>query len=111
MLIVVTTPGIYSLVSWEGRPANIPSQKIEAVRRLVESSLPVEPHPFLKRGDRVRLISGPLEGIEGILIRKTPGFRLVLSVETLWKSGAVEVDVSMVEPLPHAERARCGRRI
>jgi transcription antitermination factor NusG len=99
MLILVTTPGIHSLVSWGGRPADIPSEEIEAVRRLVESSLQVEPHPFLKCGDRVRIKSGPLEGIEGILVRKTRGFRLVLSVEMLSKSAAVEVDVSMVERL------------
>jgi transcription antitermination factor NusG len=103
MLILVTTPGIHWLVSWGGRPADIPLQEIEAVRRLVESSLQVEPHPFLKCGDRVRIKSGPLEGIEGILVRKTRGFRLVLSVEMLSKSAAVEVDVSMVERLPTVE--------
>jgi len=106
MLILVTTPGIHSLVSWGGRPANIPPEEIEAVRRLVESNLPVEPHPFLKCGDRVRIKSGPLEGIEGILVRKTRGFRLVLSVEMLSKSAAVEVDVTIVERLPNAEPTR-----
>jgi len=105
-LILVTTPGIHSLVSWGGRPANIPPQEIEAVRRLVESSLQVEPHPFLKCGDRVRIKSGPLEGIEGILVRKTHGFRLVLSVEMLSKSAAVEVDVAIVERLPNGEQNR-----
>jgi hypothetical protein len=79
------------------RPANISSEVTEAVRRLVESSLQVEPHPCLKGGDRVRIKSGPLEGIEGILVRKTRGFRLVLLVEMLSKSVAVEVDVSMIE--------------
>jgi transcription antitermination factor NusG len=97
MLSIVTTPGIYSLVSWGARPADIPSEEIEAVRRLVESPLRVEPHPFLKCGDLVRIKSGPLEGIEGILVRKTRGVRLVLSVEMLSKSAAVEVDVSTVE--------------
>jgi transcription antitermination factor NusG len=106
MLILVTTPGIHSLVSWGGRPANIPPEEIEAVRRLVESSLPVEPHPFLKCGDRVRIKSGPLEGIVGILVRKARGFRLVLSVEMLSKSAAVEVDVAIVERLPKAEPTR-----
>jgi transcription antitermination factor NusG len=108
MLFLVTTPGIHSLVGWGGRPAQIPSEEIEAVRRLVESSLQVEPHPFLKCGDRVRIKSGPLEGIEGILVRKTRGFRLVLSVEMLSKSAAVEVDVSMVERLRLEEPIRRG---
>jgi len=106
MLNIVTTPGVHSLISWGGRPADIPSEEIEAVRRLVESPLQVEPHPFLKCGDRVRIKSGPLEGIEGILVRKTRGFRLVLSVEMLSKSAAVEVDVSMVERVRAAETDR-----
>ena len=105
-MIPVTTPGIHFLVSWGGRPANIPPEEIEAARRLVQSSLQVEPHPFLKCGDRVRIKSGPLEGIEGILVRKTRGFRLVLSVEMLSKSAAVEVDVAIVERLPKAEPTR-----
>ena len=106
MLSIVTTPGVHSLVSWGGRAADIPSEEIEAVRRLVESPLQVEPHSFLKCGDLVRIKSGPLEGIEGILVRKTRGFRLVLSVQMLSKSAAVEVDVSMVERLHAAETNR-----
>jgi len=103
MLSIVTTPGVHSLVSWGARPADIPAEEIETVRRLVESPLQVEPHPFLKCGDLVRIKSGPLEGIEGILVRKTRGFRLVLSVEMLSRSAAVEVDVNMVERVRPAE--------
>jgi transcription antitermination factor NusG len=64
---------------------------------MIESSLKVEPHPFLRCGDWVRVRSGPLEGIEGILVRKKNLFRLVLSVEMLQKSVAVEVGVTAVE--------------
>ena len=110
MLSIVTTPGVHSLVSWGGRAADIPSEEIEAVRRLVESPLQVEPHPFLKCGDLVRIKSGALEGIEGILVRKTRGFRLVLSVEMLSKSAAVEVDVSMVERVRAAETNRTEKQ-
>jgi transcription antitermination factor NusG len=97
MLNILTTPGVHSIVSWGSRPAEVPVQEIEALRRLVESPLQVEPHPFLKCGDLVRVKFGPLEGIEGILVRKTRGVRLVLSVEMLAKSASVEVDVNMVE--------------
>ena len=106
MLSIVTTPGVHSLVSWGARPADIPEEEIQTVRRLVESPLPVEPHPFLKCGDLVRIKSGALEGIEGILVRKTRGFRLVLSVEMLSKSAAVEVDVNMVERVHAAETSQ-----
>jgi transcription antitermination factor NusG len=102
MLNILTTPGVHSLVAWAGRPADIPQEEIDAVRRLVDSSLRIEPHPFLKCGDRVRIKSGPLEGIQGILVRKRSAFRLVLSVEMLAQSASVEVDISAVE------RVRCA---
>jgi transcription antitermination factor NusG len=96
-LEVVTTPGIVSVLSINGEPAAIPESEMEAVRRVVEWGNRVEPHPYLRRGDRVRVISGPLQGLEGILVRKKSFYRLVLSVEILERSAAVEVDVSAVE--------------
>jgi len=96
-LHVLNTPGVFGFVGWSGRAAAIPEAEIEAVLRMIESSLKVEPHPFLKCGDWVRVKSGPLEGIEGILVRKKNLFRLVLSVEMLKKSVAVEVNVTAVE--------------
>jgi transcription antitermination factor NusG len=97
MMHLMTTPGVHRLVSWGAQPAVIPQEDIDAVRRLVQTSLRLEPHPFLKCGDWVRITSGPLEGIRGILVRKKSALRLVLSVEMLQKSVAVEVGVSTVE--------------
>jgi len=96
-LEVVTTPGIVSILSINGEPATIPESEIESVRRAIEWGNRVEPHPFLRCGDRVRVITGPLQGLEGILVRKKSLCRLVLSVELLQRSAAVEVDVSSVE--------------
>jgi transcription antitermination factor NusG len=96
-LQVVTTPGIVSILNINGEPAAIPESEIESVRRAIEWANRVEPHPFLRRGDRVRVISGPLQGLEGILVRKKNLYRLVLSVEILERSAAVEVDVASVE--------------
>jgi len=75
----------------------IPCSEIEAVRRMVGSPLKAEPHPFLKCGDRIRLRGGPLQGLEGILLRKRNVWKLLVSVEMLQRSVAVEVDASMVE--------------
>ena len=102
---VLSTPGVYSIVGTNGQPAAIPETEIEAIRRAVTSDLRVEPHPFLRCGDRVRVKAGPLAGIEGILIRKKSSFRLVLSAELLQKAIAVEVDAFEVEPLPQRHTA------
>jgi len=96
-LQILMTPGVHSIVGTAGRPEPIPEFEIDAVKRVIESSLAVGPHPFLRCGDRVRVTCGPLEGIEGILLRKKNALRLVLSVEMLTKSVAVEIDAYMVE--------------
>jgi transcription antitermination factor NusG len=98
---VLSAPGVYCIVSIAGHPAPIPAIQIEAIQRAVGSSLPVEPHPFLHCGDWVRIKSGPLANVEGILVRKKGSCRLILSAELLQKSLAVEVDAFNVEPLSH----------
>lgn len=94
---ILGTPGVHNLVGSEGRPAPITPSEVDAIRQMVENRMQVEPHPFLRCGDWIRVKSGPLAGIEGILVRKKNLFRLVVSVELLQKSVAVEVDVSTVE--------------
>jgi transcription antitermination factor NusG len=96
-LQIITTPGIYGLVSSAGQPAAIPDIEIEAIRRVVESGTRVEIHPFLKCGSRVRVKCGPLAGIEGILVRKKNISRLVLTVEILGTAAAIEVAAFQVE--------------
>lgn len=96
---VLSTPGVYDYVRLGGSPAAIPDEEIEAIRKVVEGGLRVEPHPFLKTGDRVRVKSGPLENVEGILVRKKSFYRLVLSVELVARSISVEVEASDVERL------------
>lgn len=110
-LDIVTTPGVHFLVSSFGRPAAIAEEEVEAVRRVVESRLSTEPYPFLRCGDRVRVTSGALAGIEGILTRTKNQFRLVLSVEVLARSIAVEVDGVDVERLCSSSEPTTSSRL
>jgi len=98
-LAIMTTPGVHALVSTAGQPAAIPADEIEAIRRVAESGARVEPYPYLKCGDRMRVKCGPLVGIEGILVRKKNLYRLVLSMNMLGKSAAVEIDAFLMERL------------
>jgi len=98
-LQVVTTPGVHMLLTRGEQIAIVPEQEIGAIRRAIEGSFRVEPHPFLKVGERVRVTRGSLSGVEGILVRKKNLYRLVLSVDMLAQSVGVEVDASDVEPV------------
>lgn len=96
---VVATRGVHCMVTFAGRPAPVPDVEIEAIRRAVESGLPVAPHPFLQCGDWVRVTSGPLADVEGILVRKKSLYRLVLSTELIGRSMALEIDALSVTPI------------
>jgi transcription antitermination factor NusG len=94
---IVTTPGMHCFVGAGNQPETIPSEEIEAIRRAVENSIRLEPHPYLKCGDRVRVKSGPMTGVEGTLLRKKSLYRLVLSVDVLRQSVALDIDAAIVE--------------
>ena len=95
---VLTVPGVVRFVTFHGQPAAVRDQDIRALRSGAASGVPLMPHPYLQKGRRVRLSSGPLAGIEGILVRRKDRFRLVLSVDLIMKSVALEVDESDIQP-------------
>jgi transcription antitermination factor NusG len=102
-LQILTTPGVIHIVKWGGRPAIVPLSQLKAIRQIIESCPSVETHGYLQSGDRVRVKTGPLMGLEGILTRKKGVARLVVSMEMLGRSAAVEIDVLNVErigPIP-----------
>jgi transcription termination/antitermination protein NusG len=82
---------------WD-RLAVVPEAEIHAIYAVLRSKLPIHPHPYLREGQRVRVRRGLLNGVEGILVGgKANKGRLVLSVELLQQSVAVEVDCTDVE--------------
>jgi transcription antitermination factor NusG len=84
------------LSNGEGRLAEVPDQEINAIRAVVQSNLRAVPHPYLRTGQRVRITSGPLADVEGILVeRHSSKGLLVLSVHLFQRSVAVEVDSTM----------------
>ncbi|MBI2360788.1 MAG: hypothetical protein HYV04_18105 [Deltaproteobacteria bacterium] len=81
------------------RPAVIPKGEIESVTRVLSARLPALAHAYLREGERVRIIRGPLADVEGILLRVRPEKGLlVVSIDLLRRSVAVEVDCTLVVP-------------
>ena len=75
----------------------VPDAEIEAIQTALQASVPVMPHPYLREGQRVRITQGPLRGVEGILLQSKPAKELlILSVDLLQRSIAVEIDCSVV---------------
>lgn len=101
-LSIVTTPGVHMVLTEGDAPAIIREDEIAAIRHMIDGQMKIEPHPFLRCGQRVRVMQGALEGVEGILVRVRNLYRLVLSVEILNKSVSVEIDADSVEAVPGA---------
>ena len=98
-LQVLQIPGVARLVAFNGHPTPVPVEDIEAIRACLSGSHAVEPHRYLQCGQRVRVLSGPLAGLTGIVVRQKNGTRFVISLELLKRSVAVEINVSDFDPL------------
>jgi len=98
-LPIQNVTGVVEIVGSGSRPEPIPEEEIEALRRLMSSVLPYDPHPYLREGMRVEVVRGPLQGVYGILLRKEKRHRLVLGVHLIQQAAAVEIDVKDVMPV------------
>lgn len=90
-LAVLTAIGVVEILGNGGGPVPVPEAEIEGVRRLVTSTLPVDPHPYLREGDWVEVTRGPLAGLQGILLRKGSRARLVMGVRLIHQAVSVEL--------------------
>ena len=94
--ILLQLPGVVDLVMFQGKPAPVSPQEMQAVC-LSAGSAGLQPHPYLRIGRRVRVQHGPMTGVEGILVRWKDRMRIVISVSLIQRSLAVEVDEADVE--------------
>ena len=93
---VLSVPGVLSLVGSKNEAWPLPDFEIEGIRSGLNQRNP-EPHSYLVIGDRVRIKTGALEGMEGILVQKRNGLRVVLSLEQIMRSLSVEVGLHELE--------------
>ena len=93
---ILSTPGVFAIVGFGTEAAPIPDDEIEAIERVLHSGLAAGPCPFIREGQRIRIKYGPLENVEGILLKKKSEWRMVVSVPMLQRSVSVEIDASWI---------------
>lgn len=98
-LQVLQIPSVVRLVGFNGLPTALPDEEMERLRNGLTRQLRAEPHPYLTVGRRVRIINGPLQGLEGILLRKRGDLRVVLSLDLIQRSLAVDIDIADILPV------------
>ena len=91
-LPIVATPGVFSIVGKGSEPEAISELEIEGIRRMIQSGLPAQPWPYVTPGQQVSLESGPLQGVQGVVVDSSDEKWLVVSVNLLRRSVAVKLD-------------------
>jgi transcription antitermination factor NusG len=104
-LQVLQIPGVARLVGFDGTPSALPEEEIGALQKSLQSRVHAEPHPYLRVGRRIRVVRGPLQGIEGVLLRKKRnGLRFIFSLDLIMRSVAVEIDPTDLEPIDRPQQ-------
>jgi transcription antitermination factor NusG len=97
-LPILKTPGVIQIVGYNRIPTPIDEIEMRAIQTLIASGRPAQPWPFLAVGEHVRIESGSLRGLDGIVVKLKENHRLVVSISLLRRSVAVEIDSALVEP-------------
>jgi len=99
-LEILKTPGVVRILGNEQGPVPVPEAQIESIMRILDRGVVMNPIPYLKEGQLVRVVDGPLQGCEGFLSEvKEDKERLIISVDILKRSVAVEIEATSVEPV------------
>jgi transcription antitermination factor NusG len=95
-LRVLQVPSVVHLVTFNGQPASVPEEDIEALRTAVNLRR-AQPHPYFSVGDRVRIKAGPLKGLQGILVKQKSSSRMIVTVDFICQAVSVELEPNDLE--------------
>jgi transcriptional antiterminator NusG len=97
---VLKTKGVVRILGCvPGDSEPVPDEQILSLKKTIELNIPLDPYPYLKEGQRVRIKRGPLAGVEGLLVEKSGLHKLVLSVDILSQSTSLTIQASEVEKI------------
>jgi transcription elongation factor/antiterminator RfaH len=100
---VLSTPGVSTIVRTNGYPTPIPDREIENVRRfaqaIAESGIEPDQRPFFAEGQWVRVLEGPFEGIEGIVVEQRGRKRVLVGVEAIGQGLEIDIDARLLKPI------------
>ena len=105
---VLAIPSVVRLLGFGGSLSALTDHDVETVRNSLSRQLRVKPHPYFTIGRRVRVTRGPLEGVEGVLVRRKGRFRLILSVDLIQRSMIVDLDAADVSPASISSGSSCS---
>ena len=97
---VLRAIGVVDFVGHKTDGSSIPDEQIDSIKTVLTRRVPVKDHPFLNVGQRIRVRSGALSGVEGILVALKGSRTLVITVEPIQRSLCISLDDYDVENVP-----------
>lgn len=98
-LHLLQLPGVVRLVGFNGQATSVADGEVAQIRAFLSHGYRAEPYPFLRTGKRVRVVSGPLQGIAGVIVRRKNRSRFVVTIESIQHSMAIEIDHRDLGPI------------
>ena len=99
-LEILKTAGVVKILGNEVGPMPVPETQIDSIKKLMDGKAAVSPFPYLKEGQLIRVVDGPLKGCEGFLVKiKEQKEKLVISIDLLRRSISVEIESASIEPV------------
>ena len=96
---IISSPGVEYIVGFGCGPTSVPEEELLNIARMIEAGASAV--RSLPRGQRVRVMRGSLEGVEGILVRDSLGDRLVVSINLLSQGASLHINQDEVHPVGH----------
>jgi transcription antitermination factor NusG len=100
---VLTTPGVSTIVRANGYPTPVPERDILNVQRfaraIVETGIEPDKRPFLAEGQWVRVLDGPFEGVEGIVVEQRGRKRVLVGVQAIGQGLEIDIDTRLLKPI------------
>ena len=97
-LPVLRTNGVLQVLGYGSRPSAVPVDRLSAILRMTTIGSRAVPFPYLRIGQRINVRTGPLAGLDGILVRRKGLRYLVVSIDILNRSVATEIDLADIKP-------------
>lgn len=104
---VLQTDGVLGFLGIRGIGVPIPEEEIAAIQTVLREKIPVEPHPFVKVGEKVRICGGSLDGLEGLLTGVDGKRNLVVSIDLIERSVAIRISGFKVVPVSPEPQRSC----
>ena len=96
-LEILRTDRVANLIEVKNQPQLV--DELAQIERVLRTGEPITPHKYLKKGQKCRVIAGPLMGLQGIIVTLKGQTRLVLQVDMLGQAASVEIEIDMIEPI------------